>query len=176
MANQLETIAKPFTLKILARRLIEQRAKMIRSLSTAALIVLLSGGALAQNYETPPWVSASRCSDRDAMEAEEGAGSLKDWRAVYRAFKRYGKCDDGGIAEGYSDAVVQLLAFHWSSIGELSRLEQKDPIFGRFVISHIDETADGDQEKAIEAFARGHCPAGLEKLCKRIEKAATFPR
>jgi hypothetical protein len=148
---------------------------MSRFLSAAALIFLFTGDVLAQDYRGPPWFSAARCSQDDAMEADAATDFLKDWAAIYRVFKRYAKCDDGAIAEGYSDAIVQLLALHWSRIGELSKLTRKDPMFEKFVLWHIDETASWDQEKMIAAHARYQCPPGLEELCKRLEKAAQNP-
>ena len=109
------------------------------------------------------------------MDADAATDSMKSWPAVYRVFKRYRQCDDGGVAEGFSDAIVQLLALHWSRVGELSRLVRKDPLFERFVIQHIDQTADWDQEKAIVIHARDHCPSGMNALCGRLEKAAADP-
>jgi hypothetical protein len=110
------------------------------------------------------------------MRADSATDNMKDWPTVYRVFKKYGKCDDGGIAEGNSDAIVQLLAMHWSSVGELSKLTKKDPMFERFVLGHIDGTVDYDQEKMIVAHARGECPSGMRKLCKRLMKKAANPQ
>jgi hypothetical protein len=148
---------------------------MIRILAAAAIVPLFTGGVLAQDYSGHPWFSASRCSQQDAIEADSAVDHMKNWAAVYGVFKLYGKCDDGGISEGYSDAIVQLLALHWTRIGELSKLTQKDPMFEKFVLSHIDETAIWEQEKMIAAHARDQCPTGLEGLCKRLEKAAENP-
>ncbi|HEY2009540.1 MAG TPA: hypothetical protein VGH23_11155 [Rhizomicrobium sp.] len=144
-------------------------------MAAAVLMVLPMVGALAQGAGRAPWHDPSRCSRKDVMEADAATDHMKDWAAVYSVFKQYGKCDDGGIAEGNSDAVVKLLALHWQSVDELSKLIQKDPQFGDFVIAHIDETADFDQEKMIVAHARVACPRGMEKLCKRLGKRAENP-
>lgn len=138
-------------------------------------MVLCTGSALAQASHGPPWFSYARCSQQDAMEADAATDHMQSWAAVYRVFKRYGKCDDGGIAEGNSDRIVTLLALHWQSVGQLSKLIEKDPQFGDFVIEHIDETVPFDQEKMIVAHARAHCPSGLDALCERLEKKAANP-
>ena len=144
-------------------------------LAAVVLMVLPTAGALAQGGPIAPGHAPAECSYREAMKAEEGADSLKNWAEVYRAFKLYGKCDNGGVAEGYSDSVAKLLAWHWSGVRELSEMMQKDPLFGRFVLSHVDETIGLEGDKAIIANARYHCPPGLEKLCKRIDKVASAP-
>lgn len=144
---------------------------MMRILSAAAFIALMSGGALAQS-PGPPWHDPSRCSQQDVMKADEAVDHLKSWTAVHRVFRQYGKCDDGGIAEGYSDAVAKLLAWHWASLNELTRLTQKDPLFERFVLAHVDQTIGLDEGKAIIVNARDQCPAGAQSLCRRLGKAA----
>src|ERR1700736_5339009 len=50
------------------------------------------------------------CTKQEAMQAEMSTDHLTDWDAVYQSFKRFSQCDDGGIDEGYSDAVGKLLA------------------------------------------------------------------
>jgi hypothetical protein len=50
-----------------------------------------------------------RCTASEARQADEGLNHLTNWRQLYNAFKRFGHCDDGAIAEGWSAAVVNLL-------------------------------------------------------------------
>jgi hypothetical protein len=50
------------------------------------------------------------CTREEAMQAADDTDHLDNWNAVYRSFKRFSQCDDGGIAEGYSDDVGKLLA------------------------------------------------------------------
>lgn len=147
---------------------------MMRFSLALALMFLPAVSAPAQEHKAP-WVSAARCSPQDADKAEHQADALKSWTVVYRAFKQYGQCDDGAVAEGYSASVVSLLADRWPTVRELSALEARDPMLGRFVLWHVDETASPAQLKAIRTNARDHCPAGFETLCKRIEKAAMNP-
>lgn len=145
---------------------------LMRALFALGLVTLPSEYGLAQpDTWPPPWVHASRCTRQDADKAEYQAESLKSWVAVYRAFKRYGQCDDGAIAEGYSASVATLLADYWPAVRELSDLAKKDPMFQRFVFWHVDETMDMQQGNTILANARDRCPSGMEKLCKHLEAA-----
>jgi hypothetical protein len=50
------------------------------------------------------------CTRPDEKGALIVVDQLRSWKAIYRAFERFGHCDDGAIAEGFSDAVVSTLA------------------------------------------------------------------
>ena len=87
----------------------------------------------------------------------------------------YRQCDDGGIAEGYSDKIVILLTQHWPTITALSKLANTSPEFERFVLWHVDGLMSPEQGKLIVDNARSHCPTGVEKLCRRLEAKARNP-
>jgi hypothetical protein len=78
------------------------------------------------------------CTDEDAILADKSVDSLNDWRHVYESFKRFRQCDDGAIAEGYSDKIASLLVNRWDSVGQLFHLWRAHPQFGRFVLAHVD--------------------------------------
>jgi hypothetical protein len=59
------------------------------------------------------------CSLEDAKKAERDASTLKNWDEIYKASKKIAHCDDGDIAEGYSESVTRLLANDWASVGKL---------------------------------------------------------
>jgi hypothetical protein len=107
------------------------------------------------------------CTEAEIKEAQKEADQLKDWDGVYRSFKRYGHCDEGGIAEQYSDSVSRLLARDWKHLDALLRLTS-DQAFEDFVIRHIDETMAEDEADLVVANARLHCPPGAQWLCKAI--------
>ena len=85
-------------------------------------VLVFCGVAVAQEFRGPPWFSAERCSQADAIAADKDLDRLKSWAAVYRTFGLYRQCDDGSIAEGYSDAVAILLTEHWPEVTALARL------------------------------------------------------
>jgi hypothetical protein len=132
------------------------------------LIIFTLPAAIAQDFKGPPWLSADRCTTKDADAAE--SYRLKDWTSVYRVFQLYRQCDDGGVAENYSDGVATLLASQWGSVGQFARLARSNPQFERFVLLHIDSTMNVDQGIAIVANARDRCPADMRSLCKRIRR------
>lgn len=114
--------------------------------------------------------SMAKCPQEMAMKAMDEASNLGTWNAVFESYKRYGQCDDGAIAEGYSASVIGLLANHWANTGDLVTLSNKNPDFGRFVLKHVDETMILDQGKSIRDSATNNCSAGARKLCREILK------
>ncbi len=113
------------------------------------------------------------CTKQEAMQAEEEADHLDNWNAVYQSFKRFSHCDDGGIAEGYSDAVGKLLADHWNQFPDLVKLATSDQRFQSFVVRHIDETIPADTLKKTAQNAKSRCPGNAAGLCKLIARAAS---
>jgi hypothetical protein len=103
------------------------------------------------------------------MQADAAIDSLKTWNSVYRFYKEFSHCDDGGIAEGVSDAVAKLLANRWNSIHEFVKLASNDKAFETFVVRHVDETIDwGHDAPLIHKNARLRCPSDSARLCKTL--------
>ena len=109
------------------------------------------------------------CSSQTARKAEEQASTLKTWNALYQSFKHYAACDDGAIAEGYSNSVAALLS-EWDDIGSLNKLVIKDKKFGDFVIKHVDWLMTPSQLEAIDSHANKSCPTEVSGLCVRIRE------
>ncbi len=134
--------------------------------------ILVAGACFAQ---AAPQTGRSRrhpCTAEQEKQASRDMDHLKGWRAVYRSFRRFGQCDDGEIAEGYSDAVAQLLAKRWGTLPELDGLVSADSAFKRFVLDHIDATASYDDLKAMAGNARLRCRPRQKQLCDSIARQA----
>jgi len=107
------------------------------------------------------------CTEAEVKEAQKEADQLTDWDSVYRSFKRFAHCDEGGIAEEYSDSVGRLLARDWKHLNTFVRLSA-DQDFEQFVIRHVDETMSEDEAALVINNARLHCPPGAKRLCQSI--------
>jgi len=138
-------------------------------------VLVFCGVAVAQEFRGPPWFSAARCTRQDSDAADRDLDRLKNWEAVYRTFRLYRQCDDGGTAEGYSDAVVILLTEHWPTVSVLSKLARTNPEFEQFVLLHVDSLMSPDQGKVIIDNAHNRCPKGAKQLCRRLEAKAKNP-
>ena len=130
-------------------------------------MILVAGSLL-----TAPSTFAAECTKEEAIQAETNASTLKNWEEVHAAFKKFAHCDDGAIAEGYSESVSQLLASHWDQLGRLEKILKSDHNFEAFVIKHIDQTITKENAAKIVDNARSHCPKKSKALCKKIESAA----
>jgi hypothetical protein len=116
------------------------------------------------------------CGDASAFVAEGEVDHLKTWEQIYGSFKRYSACDDGVIAEGYSDAVVRMLADRWGQLSALRTLVDRDERFGKFVFMHIDATTDDHDLDRVVANSSRHCPQRDGQLCSTIRRRAADAR
>jgi hypothetical protein len=128
----------------------------------ALAIMLASFDAAAQ---------ATSCSKAEAINGETAASGARTWDALYDAFHRFGHCDDGAIAEGFSDSVVRLLASRWQDLHEFEQLSVPDRRFRAFVLRHIDSTANERDLRRIVAQSSA-CPSHARPVCRDIDKAA----
>lgn len=135
----------------------------------AILILVLGSLSLA----VPLVAQKKSCSDAEETKAEKEVDSLKSWDQVYESYKRFEQCDDGAVAEGYSDAVGKLLANDWEHFARLVKLAKTDRTFARFVIRHVDESLTGDTRQKISKNARTRCPADANSMCSLIADAAS---
>lgn len=127
----------------------------------AAFLVILCGPAFAQ-----------QCTRADEIAALKMAGMLREWREVSAAFQRYRHCDDGAIAQGFTDSIVRLLALRWETLPEMAVLAEKEPEFRSFVLRHVDASADPRDRSRIADLAGSKCPSHHEKLCAALRVEA----
>jgi len=112
------------------------------------------------------------CTDAEVQRALDTVDGLHTWDALYKSYRSYRQCDDGAIAEGYSESVAHILASRWDTLPRRADLTSKDAEFRRFVLRHVDATDNpGDLEK-IRTKAKTACPSRLRKLCDELSDAA----
>jgi hypothetical protein len=117
-------------------------------------------------------LSQRACTLDEADRADKDLDLLNDWDQLYRSYKNFAHCDDGYIAEGYSEGVSKLLANGWTQFGRLFALTNTDKRFRQFVLKHIDATLSGDDLLKIADNARSRCPARARNLCRSINETA----
>jgi hypothetical protein len=118
----------------------------------------------------PAWSGV--CSPRQLRAAEKAVSDLGTWTKLHSFFSRFAGCDDGGIADGITEAVVRLMSDRWEDLQLLADGTKKDPGFAKFVLTHVDSTADTDDLKKILGYSSQRCPSNLSHLCKQIRDAA----
>ena len=112
------------------------------------------------------------CSNDDAAAAEKVAVSLASWTAVYDAYRRYGHCDDGAVAEGFAGSVVKLLAARWDQFEALHGLTLADPRFREFVMNHVYATGPEASLRTVIRNTTQRCRSEAKPLCRDRERAA----
>lgn len=112
------------------------------------------------------------CSAVLYIQAEETLIAARErWDSLYRHQQVFGPCDDGGLAEGYSDAVVRLLAWRWGQIKNLAAISNSDPGFRRWVIQHIDATTSAQDLQKIMRNSDKCVGDRYDSLCRLIRTA-----
>jgi hypothetical protein len=111
---------------------------------------------------------AKPCTPRDEARAETESALPKSWTEFYKSCKKFAKCDDGGVGEGYSESIDRLASDQWSTADQLNRLASRDQGFERFVLRHIDVLMTPEQARTIRANAETRCPSDAVRLCEKI--------
>lgn len=132
--------------------------------------ILVAVVLMASTCWTPIALADKRtCTKEEAKSAEAVAATAVSWRQLHQQFESYSHCDDGAIAEGFSESVSLLLANRWRDIHQLDVMAISQSAFRGFVIRHIDETAPKDRLERIGINAREQCPQDIKNLCREIE-------
>ena len=110
------------------------------------------------------------CSRADEKAADKSIDPLGSWKEIHFAYMYFKACDDGGIAEGYSDGIAKIMANHWTSLPRVKPFIKADPAFETWFIRHLDETNSYDDSMKIDRLARTACPRGMRELCIEIHE------
>jgi hypothetical protein len=147
--------------------MIRLRVLAIRPLIALA-IFLGFGGAPSQA------LAQKACSMDMYQRAESSLVDVRgSWPSLLDHQRAFDSCDDGALAEGYSDAVVTLLAQRWDQFSVFIVLSKEHPAFRRWVIRHIDATAsDEDLKKVMLHAATCVDDVKTKRLCKAVRQAA----
>ena len=133
----------------------------MRSLLLVIVLITFGQGATAKD-----------CTPEQARAAEAIAATRETWQEIHAAYRQYSNCDDGAIAEGFTESVVHHLASKWAALPEAQRLIATDPLFEEFVVKHINASASSKELGLIIELSKKHCPAKAQALCRKLEKAA----
>ena len=140
-----------------------------RPLRTIGLIFALACLPLSAAF------AQEKCSTQMSMQADDSlVHARRSWPLLLQHQRKFHSCDDGALADGYSEAVTHLLAQRWDKFETLATIANKNPSFKRWAIRHIDASAAQDNLNAI-ILNTVTCPsdATIERLCQAIRHAAS---
>lgn len=121
--------------------------------------------------------SAQAETDCTNAEQQRAVDSLVlasgSWPALRAHQQAWGHCDDGELAEGYSDAVVHLLAQSKAPWPELQQQVRRSPSFAAWVLKHVDASASSDELRQImQNTAACTRREAANALCAHVRRAA----
>lgn len=122
---------------------------------------------IARGVERPCTVAESEVAMKEAL-----GPPFQAWDALYKSYKVHGNCDDGIMAENYSESVARILVDHWTTLPRLASLARKDTDFRHFVLKHVDATLDMNDVVKVRTNAETQCPKKLQTLCDDLRKQA----
>ncbi|WP_321778398.1 hypothetical protein [Sulfurimonas sp.] len=112
------------------------------------------------------FASTKECTKQEAIVAEEVIPKISNWIQFKSYYEQYYHCDDGSIAEGFSEVSANLLIHNWNK--EAQKLLYLNSSLKEFVIYHIDETLLDTQLKNVKSNLINTCPENLNDFCKKI--------
>ena len=145
--------------------MINELGEEMRKMKTA----ILTASVLAVLVQVS---SAKECTKMEAYAAESVTDYLDSWKSVQRAFRDFGHCDDGAIAEGFDEAISLLWANKWRNLPEMLKYTKENKEFKAFIYKRIwSESVPLERWKKIVKKARKDCPSGGREFCAEVIRA-----
>ncbi|WP_175820985.1 hypothetical protein [Burkholderia sp. BCC0419] len=123
-------------------------------------------------YSSTALAGPNVCTSDQARRAEAVSDAATSWKQLHRQFRKFAICDDGAVAEGFSESNTLLLADHWGTIQQLEPMIASDPAFRTFIVRHVDATVPAERLRRIARNADKQCPGTLKDFCQEIQAAA----
>lgn len=115
--------------------------------------------------------NAKECTKMEAFAAESVAVYVSSWEEAYFAFIEFGHCDDGAIAEGFSEKISLLWSEHWETLPEMYVFFNKSSKFRAFVMRRVhDETVPEERWSIIRNNAKNNCSEVASNFCVQVLK------
>ena len=112
--------------------------------------------------------ATSRCTQAQAIAAENESSTAESWLSLYKSFNSFEHCDDGAIAEGYSEAVARLFTLEWRSFHVMRTYVRKNKRFEKFLLRHIDGSWSIKQVEIVTKYAQQRCSHQDRQFCAQI--------
>lgn len=143
-----------------------------RLLSQAIAVML--GSLMGVALPSAAAIKASNCSaEMHRLGASLLADAGRDWRSLMRHHTTFAACDDGELAAGYSQAVVDLFANRWEQFPLFMRLAQRQPGFQQWAVQHIDSSVESrDLQRILRNTSKCRGSAAARLTCRNIRREA----
>ena len=122
----------------------------------AVLLILMLSAASVLAQDKP-------CTPAEASTAEKAIDRVVNWDQLYKVYKEFKHCDQGPVAEVYTEAVLRCLV-EWKKVEVLANGMAQDKDYNAWVVRHV-RSATPDDQKSVYARAKMSCPKGLDEWC-----------
>ncbi|WP_221625103.1 hypothetical protein, partial [Burkholderia contaminans] len=96
-------------------------------------------------YSSTALAGPNVCTSDQTLRAEAVSDAATLWMQLHRQFRKFANCDDGAVAEGFSESNSLLLADHWGTIQQLEPVIASAPAFRTFIVRHVDATVPAER-------------------------------
>lgn len=107
------------------------------------------------------------CTPREAAAAGKAIDRVNTWAELHKSWKDWGRCDAGGTADAFTDAIMRL-GVDWKGVETLAADMKADPQYHDFIIAHIKADPVKDDRDALFSRAKTNCPKGQDAFCAEI--------
>jgi hypothetical protein len=120
-----------------------------------------------------PAIAQKPCSKSDAAAAEKAIDRVLAWPAMHKAWKDYGHCDTGQVADLFTEALLRLIVGNWPKIAELEPSFNSDVPYREWILARIagGAMAKGDVDD-VHDLSQNSCPKSQKRLCDALHEAA----
>lgn len=125
--------------------------------------VVLACAALA----AAPAFAQKECSKADAAAAEKSVDRVVNYSGLLKAWKDYGHCDSGPVADLFTDAILRLMV-EWKDVDTVAQDVQTNAQYKKFIHSHLQSDMAKEDRSSIYSRAKASCPLTQGAFCSEL--------
>ena len=132
-----------------------------------------SAALLLLAFATAAGAADKPCSKADSANAEKAIDRVLSWPAMHKAWKDYGHCDTGPVADLYTEALLRLIVGNWPKIAELEPTFTNDLAYREWILKRISggTLPKGDVDD-VHDLTQNSCPKNQKRMCESLHEAA----
>ena len=147
-------------------------APFFRGFIRYLVFTVLLFGLISKCMPYPNSAAGETCAAEMSSRAVQTLPQAReDWKSLLRHREKFASCDDGELAEAYTEAVVGLFAYKWDQLDKFAGQVHGHANLQKWALRHIDSSASKEDLKKISSNASS-CRNGLKHLCKIIKQTS----
>ena len=132
--------------------------------------VVLACAALA----AAPALAQTPCTKADAAAAEKAVDRVVNYPGLLKAYRDYGHCNEGAVADVFTDAILRLMV-EWKDVDTIAQDMGRDPAYKKFIHGHLQSPAAKDDRGSVHSRAKMSCPMTQGRFCEELSEVVKSP-